>query len=277
MPTCLCCARNLPVSEKKTCPLCGHGLMGRGWWGIDYHWEVRHELDIPYRTFWDGLCDAHRSVAPEGGAAAVPVALVHAIERPPEAITKAFDTALDRRSAQLENRLTRTLIAAIAEELWRRDHWLDLQVFKDEADDSGYDLVLGSNGAMRYIQVRHVALEDRAGGFRLRQDPARRAGGCAVVLVYRADTLEIDHCLYFGGAAGEPPPALTGCPAAVASGAHGADRRENCRDVPRRRFAGPLTLAETVEALFPGMPARDSATEALPPVPLSRLADRCPV
>ena len=64
MDTCLCCARNLPVSEKKCCPICGHSLMGHGWAGLDFHWKVRHEAEMPYSRFWAGLCPSHRDLHP---------------------------------------------------------------------------------------------------------------------------------------------------------------------------------------------------------------------
>jgi hypothetical protein len=38
--------------------------MGLGWWGVDFHWQSRHEAELPFRTFWDGLCDRHRANHP---------------------------------------------------------------------------------------------------------------------------------------------------------------------------------------------------------------------
>jgi len=61
MTNCLCCAKGIPFAEKKSCPLCGHSLMGRGWWGVDFHWKIRHELELPFDTFWTGLCELHRN------------------------------------------------------------------------------------------------------------------------------------------------------------------------------------------------------------------------
>jgi hypothetical protein len=270
MLTCLCCAENLPVSEKKTCPLCGHSLMGNGWWGIDYHWKVRHELEMPYSVFWAGLCEPHRSAHPAPGDLA---ANSHPVLLAPETIKDAFSKAADRRSNQVENTLTRALIAAIAEELWRRDHWLDLQVFKDKVDDSGFDLVLGCNGAMRYIQVRFAALRGRAGRFPLRQDAALMPGGCAVVLVYQPGLPAIDHCLFFGGALGAAMPGIEDCPVSRFIGRSplaGAALQPPYRDVPRRRFSAPLTMEETVGRLFPGIQERDSCVLALPPAQLAR-------
>jgi hypothetical protein len=38
--------------------------MGLGWWGVDFHWQSRHEAELPFRTFWDGLSDRHRANHP---------------------------------------------------------------------------------------------------------------------------------------------------------------------------------------------------------------------
>ena len=90
MESCLCCCKNLPVSEKKFCPLCGHSLMGHGWAGLDFHWKVRHEAEMPYSQFWTGMCQPHRDVHPKAGTTLpaewlrplIPTAGVPVAERP---------------------------------------------------------------------------------------------------------------------------------------------------------------------------------------------------
>lgn len=67
MATCFCCEKNIPVSDAKVCPACGHHLMGAGWSGIDFHWQARHERELPFATFWTGLCEAHRNACREAG------------------------------------------------------------------------------------------------------------------------------------------------------------------------------------------------------------------
>jgi hypothetical protein len=57
---CLCCRKSLPATDLKVCPSCGHVFQGNGWDGIDAHWRARHESEMPYKTFWATLCDAHR-------------------------------------------------------------------------------------------------------------------------------------------------------------------------------------------------------------------------
>lgn len=60
MISCYCCIKNQPVTTQKRCPECGHNFQGKGWDGIDAHWKSRHESIMPYKTFWNGLCDEHK-------------------------------------------------------------------------------------------------------------------------------------------------------------------------------------------------------------------------
>ena len=61
---CLCCDRNQPGGDPRTCPIrhCGHIFQGNGWDGIDAHWRAHHEDVMTYEEFRDSLnqCDLHR-------------------------------------------------------------------------------------------------------------------------------------------------------------------------------------------------------------------------
>lgn len=247
MDTCLCCTKNLLAASQKVCPLCGHVFKGHGWDGVDAHWKAHHEAEMPYQAFWGGLCEAHR-----GGTVG---ASTGAKDRLLE-VDDNHREALSRRSSHVENILTHSLIVAIAQELWRRDPWHDLQVFRAEVDDSGFDLVLGCKGGVRNIQVKQTHLQGNAVKYSLRLDFSKMIGGCAIVLVYRAETLEIDHCLFFGGGSGETMPAIEHLPVTLHPGRRNAEgfrkSRENYRDVPRKFFPGPLTIAQLLDRLFPG-------------------------
>lgn len=250
MNECLCCTKNLPATLQKVCPLCGQEFKGQGWWGVDSHWKARHEGEMPYAEFWEGLCDLHRSSASDG---AKPRQQASPTSDPVE---NAYTKALFHRSSHVENILTHAMVAAIGQELWRRSPELDLQVFNAEVDDSGFDLVLGCGGSMRYIQIKQTHLRGKAIKYSLRQDFAQMVGGCAVVLVYGAETLEIDHCLFYGGGAGETMSPIEHLPMTQSPGRRTAEGvrkiREHYRDVPRRSFQGPLSISELVDCLFPG-------------------------
>lgn len=249
MSDCLCCAHQIPVTSQKICPLCSHLFKGQGWWGIDAHWKSQHEKGMPYQTFWAGLCDNHRNTEMDGST--------HSgmLIRPMEAVDENYTQALAQRSSHVENILTHALITSIAQELWQRDPWLDLQVFKAEVDDSGFDLVFGCNGAMRYIQIKQTHLRGNAVKYSLRLDFSKMVGGCAVVIVYNAKTLVIDHCLFFGSTPRQAMPPVEHLPMSQSPGRRTADGvrmiRENYRDVPRRSFKGPLNIPQIVDLLFP--------------------------
>lgn len=259
MLECLCCAKNLPVAASKRCPVCGHVFQGLGWGGMDAHWKAHHNNLMPYKAFMDSLCDAHRATGQ--GEHTEHSAPSKAIDAPDEERLEA----MARRSSHVENVLTHSLIAKIAQELWRRDPWLDLQVFKADVDDAGFDLVLGCNGIMRFIQIKQTHLQGNAVKYSMRLNFARLKSACAVVLVYNAADLEIDHCLFFGGAPGEPMPDIEGNPTSLLPGRRTADgkrkSRENYRDVPRREFQRLLHTSELVDRLFqlPSLPAQGQA------------------
>jgi hypothetical protein len=219
---------------------------------MDAHWKAHHEGVMPYKDFRDGLCGAHRGTKDQvqKGTSSTKAGGV-----PQE---NSYTTALSQRSSHVENILTHALVAKIAQELWTRDPWLDLQVFTSDVDDSGFDLVLGCKGVMRYIQIKQTHLQGRAVKYSLRLDFARMVGACAIVLVYQANTLEIDHCLYFGGDCGERLPSIEDHRVSQSPGRRGADGvrkvRENYRDVPRRAFLGPLSIGNLVDKLFTTSP-----------------------
>jgi hypothetical protein len=191
--------------------------------------------------------------------------------------------ALELRSSHVETFFLHTMVAAIAEELWRRDHRLDLCVLKGMTGDSGYDLVLSCDGFKRYIQMKHSLLKRDPASYSLWHDFSKVAGGCAVVLVHAVDPLEIDHCLFFGGGLDGPMPPVLGFPKTLSPGRRAMDAarrvRENLFDVPREKFQGPISFAEMVSRLFPrlktpklrskdsGLPrisGRDSSSQADP-------------
>lgn len=249
MPACLCCSKKMPVTLEKRCPECGHAFKGSGWGGMDAHWKAHHEGLMSYQEFRDGLCETHRKG--EGGAAFAPTPKPSA--GPP--LSEDTRKALSLRSSHIENVLTHALIAKIAQELWRRDPWMDFQVFKADVDDAGFDLVLGCKGTMRYIQIKQTHLQGNAVKYSVRLDFAQMVGACAVVMVYKGDTLEIDHCLFFGGTPGEPMSSIEDHHASKLPGRRTADGarkvRKHYRDVPRRAFQRLPEIGDLVDRLFP--------------------------
>ena len=143
------------------------------------------------------------------------------------------------------------MISAIAEGLWERDRTLDLQVFEDEADHSGFDLVLGCNSIIRYIQIEQAYLK---------QNFSQVAEGLPAVIVYVAVTLENDYHLFFVGPPDAHMPGIEDSPVTLSPGSRSAEGvrkiRENYRDVPLKDFQGPLTVPQLVDLLFPNRAPR---------------------
>lgn len=216
---------------------------------MDAHWKAHHESEIPYSEFKKGLCEVHSSA---GAVAFSPV------ENPaPHAnsLNDNYNKALAQRSSHVENVLIHALIAKVAQELWQRDPWLDFQVFKTDVDDSGFDLVLGCKGMMRFIQIKQTHLQGKAAKYSMRLDFTRMMGACAIVVVFDGNALEIDHFLFYGGLPGESMPDISGNQPSLSPGRRSADGtrkiRANYRDVSRSVFQGPLGIAGLVNLLFP--------------------------
>jgi predicted amidophosphoribosyltransferase len=57
--TCPSCRKGIPTSLRQ-CPECAQVFQGRGWAGIEAHWNSHHQDALPYEEFWRSLCPAHR-------------------------------------------------------------------------------------------------------------------------------------------------------------------------------------------------------------------------
>jgi hypothetical protein len=59
--TCACCAAGQSFQRPRICPACSHVFRGNGWDGIDAHWRSRHEQQRSYESFWNSLCQRHKT------------------------------------------------------------------------------------------------------------------------------------------------------------------------------------------------------------------------
>lgn len=168
--------------------------------------------------------------------------------------TAQYRKALAERSSYVENVLVHRMVASLAGELWRRDPTMPLHIFNSEVDDSGFDLVLGCGTKLRYIQVKQVHAKGTASKFSVRLDFTRMPGSCVVVVVHTEDELLIDHFLFYGGAVNEPMPSVEDNKPSTVPGRRDIEgkrkTRQHYRDVRRKKFMGPLTGAELLDALF---------------------------
>ena len=165
-----------------------------------------------------------------------------------------FRKALAERSSYVENVLIHRLVSSLAGEMWRRNPNVPLHIFNAEVDDAGFDLVLACVDKLRYIQVKQVHSNGSASKFSVRLEFTRLPGSCVVIVVHSESTLEVEHYLFFGGLADEPMPSVEGEKMSVSPIKRGEDRkkkvRPHYRDIPRKKFSGPLNTGELLDALF---------------------------
>jgi len=167
----------------------------------------------------------------------------------------AYRKALAERSSYVENILIHSFVSALASELWRRDPNVSLHIFNSEVDDAGFDLVLACGDRLRYIQVKQVHSKGSARKFSVRLEFTRLRGSCIVVVVHSEFDLAIEHFLFFGSRANESMPSVDSEKVSVSPIKRGVDRKKKVRlhyrDIPRKKFDGPLNIGELLDVLFP--------------------------
>lgn len=165
-----------------------------------------------------------------------------------------YRNALSERSSYVENILIHRLVAELAGELWQRDPTAPLSILNSEVDDAGFDLVITDGSHLRYIQIKQAHLKSAARKFSIRLDFAYLPGSCVVVVVYSESDLTIDHYLFFGGPVDKPMPDIACEQASVSPIRRGKDGkkkvRAHYRDIPRRKFSGPLSITGLLDVLF---------------------------
>lgn len=172
----------------------------------------------------------------------------------PTNASSSYLKALAERSSYVENVLIHRLVSDLAGELWCRDPQSPLHIFNSEVDDAGFDLVLSCAGIQRYIQVKQVHRKGKANKFSVRLEFTRLPGSCVIVIVHSESDLTVDHYLFFGGKANEPMSNVEGEKTTVSPIKRGVDGkkkiRSHYRDIPRKRFIGPLRTPELLDLLF---------------------------
>ncbi len=96
--------------------------------------------------------------------------------------------------------------------LWQRGI-LDIEILRAEFDTTGYDLVMCCGSVMRHVQFKVSLVDGARTGVTINQHLARAPSGCVIWLGV-AEDLVIKEYRWFGGAAGQPLPDLSGYPTA---------------------------------------------------------------
>lgn len=134
----------------------------------------------------------------------------------------------------------------------------DVESLRPEFDAHGYDVVMGSRG-----YLRHVQLKTQAGGvLSLGRALAETPSGCVVWIEIDKDTLEMGPFYWFGGKPGQRLPNIAQYPnPRRATHNKQGDRplRKNHHAVPREAFTKFETVEEVVAQLFGPLPAKPEA------------------
>jgi len=129
----------------------------------------------------------------------------------------------------------------------------DLEVGKPEVDNSGYDVILESNGIIRHVQLKASYIGGSTPRQKIHTKLAGKPSGCVVWIYFDENTLELGPFLFFGGLPGNPLPSLES--AKVAKHSKGDKdgykaERPNIRILNKGDFAPYQNFQEIKLALF---------------------------
>lgn len=154
-------------------------------------------------------------------------------------------------SSQREQSLEYVLLGALCQEMWKRGSPLD--ILRSHTDQSGYDLVLDTGNALRFVQLKSSFLGAKAARQGINIALAGKPGGCIIWLRFNEADLSLDHFLFFGAA--EPGGSLPDLgeravkhTKANAEGIKGI--RPGLRDLPRSRFERIDNISALADRLF---------------------------
>ncbi|MES5814001.1 hypothetical protein [Pseudoxanthomonas sp. Soil82] len=163
--------------------------------------------------------------------------------------------ALAERSSYVENVLRHALVASLSSVVWLRDPLASLQVFNAEVDDSGFDIVLTLGKQVRYIQLKQAHSGKIPVHCSVRLSFSEMVGSCIVLMSHRSQDLSLESFRFFGAGPGEPMSDIGDLRVSRSPGRRSAEGerkvRANYRDVPVRRFVGPLSASDLLDQLFP--------------------------
>ena len=83
-----------------------------------------------------------------------------------------------------------------------------MEVLRAEVDWGGYDLVLGANGVLRYLQLKASHTTAKAREVKINTNLERKPGGCVIWMRYDPATLKLGPFFWFGGKPREAMPSL---------------------------------------------------------------------
>ena len=155
-------------------------------------------------------------------------------------------------SSYREKTLEHVFVGECLKALWRRGIY-DIEILRAEVDAAGYDLVFELRGLVRHIQLKSSHSSGRAARQTLNGKLCLKPSGCAIWIVFDADTLALGPFYWFGNGPGKKLYDLNDIPKAKHTRANSQGiklERQNSYSVPRARFQRLATIDEVLTRLF---------------------------
>lgn len=170
-------------------------------------------------------------------------------------VPTAADAAAHFQNSTLRERIVEHVFVGQAlRALWCRGV-VDVEVLRSEFDAHGYDLVMGRGAIVRHIQFK-TGTSAKPSDVSVSTALASKPSGC---IIWIRVTLQLDMgpFFWFGGAPGEPLPALDAYESprrATHNKAGERPIRRNHRVIPGRDFQRLDAFDQVLEALFGPLP-----------------------
>ena len=135
--------------------------------------------------------------------------------------------------------------------------WLNddcrLEVAKPEVDNSGYDIIAGTNHVVRHIQLKTSHIGSKTPRQKVHRKLGDKPSGCVVWIYFNEESLELGPYYFYGGLPGESLPDISGAKVARHTkgnrDGHKAER-PNIKTVNKGDFTRYETMEEIYSALF---------------------------
>ena len=157
-------------------------------------------------------------------------------------------------SSYREKLIEHLLVGELLKLSWLK-HKCALEVAKPEVDNSGYDLIMETNGLIRHIQLKTSILGGKTASQKVHLALSRKPSGCVVWIYFNQQTLELGPFLYFGGEPAAPMSDLGQFKTAKHTKGNKDGlkaERPNLRVLPKGQFKQFSTIEALYDQLFPG-------------------------
>jgi hypothetical protein len=159
-------------------------------------------------------------------------------------------TSAAHQSSYIENVLRHRMTAELCSELWKRDCRAALHIFNSEVDNSGFDMVLRLQSAIRYVQIKQAHAGKVPPHCSTRVSFSQMAGSCIVLISYAIEDLTISSYRFFGKKPHEPMQEIEAFKPSISPGRRNAKGERHIRSHYRDVRVSQFTLAPNAEQLF---------------------------